>query len=135
MFRKRHAVNIQYNKALLLFEDKWHIHIHTYRKKKKILLKSHNLVMKKKGQKGVSAEKKEVATEKGKEQNDTSNEEEINSGFSNYLHSSSGQEMLRMFVVVNSIVMFLTVAWPQMQKAYEFLAQIINENFGSIELF
>jgi hypothetical protein len=120
--------------------------------------------MTKKGQK-ASAEKKEVAAAsaaaaKEKEQNDA-NEEEANSGFGNYLSSSSGkiasethlhindvyvslshslslvegQEMLKMFVVVNSIVMFLTIAWPQMQSSYEYLAQIINENFGSIELF
>lgn len=42
--------------------------------------------------------------------------------------------MLRMFVVVNSIVMFLTMAWPQMKSSYEFLEQLIKENFGSSEL-
>lgn len=29
--------------------------------------------------------------------------------------------MLKLFVVANSIVMFLTVAWPQMKKSYELL--------------
>jgi hypothetical protein len=43
--------------------------------------------------------------------------------------------MLRMFVVVNSIVMFLTVAWPQMKSTFEFLTEIYNEKFGSSELF
>lgn len=47
----------------------------------------------------------------------------------------SGQETLRLFVVVNSLVMFLTIAWPQMKAAFETLSDFITENFGSSELF
>lgn len=48
-------------------------------------------------------------------------DEDQNSGFAEYLRSSQGSEMLKLFVVANSIVMFLTVAWPQMKRSYELL--------------
>lgn len=53
--------------------------------------------------------------------NATTGDEDQNSGFAEYLRSSQGSEMLKLFVVANSIVMFLTVAWPQMKKSYELL--------------
>lgn len=46
-----------------------------------------------------------------------------------------GQETLRLFVVVNSLVMFLTIAWPQMKSAYEVIEEFFLEKFGSSELF
>lgn len=47
----------------------------------------------------------------------------------------AGQETLRLFVVVNSLVMFLTLAWPQMKSVYEIIEEFITERFGSIDLF
>lgn len=79
-------------------------------------------------------------------------DEEVNSGFASYLRSTTGiwhvikyalnlrdclilgQETLKLFVVVNSLVMFLTVAWPQMKNVYDIMAEFISENFGSVEL-
>lgn len=46
-----------------------------------------------------------------------------------------GQETLRLFVVANSLVMFLTIAWPQMKSAYEVVEEYFIEKFGSSELF
>lgn len=46
----------------------------------------------------------------------------------------AGQETLRLFVVVNSLVMFLTIAWPQMKSAYSIAEEFIIEYFGSSEL-
>lgn len=54
-------------------------------------------------------------------------DEDQNSGFADYLRSSQGSEMLRLFVVANSIVMFLTVAWPQMKKSYELLMSYFSD--------
>lgn len=85
-------------------------------------------------------------------------DEEVNSGFGSYLRSSTGrnfnlhslrhkrvfigcfdcfagQETLRLFVVVNSLVMFLTIAWPQMKSAFEVIQEFITERFGSVDLF
>lgn len=54
-------------------------------------------------------------------------DEDQNSGFAEYLRSSQGAEMLKLFVVANSIVMFLTVAWPQMKKSYELLMTFFGD--------
>uniref|UniRef100_A0A1Q3FT17 Uncharacterized protein n=1 Tax=Culex tarsalis TaxID=7177 RepID=A0A1Q3FT17_CULTA len=57
----------------------------------------------------------------------TGGDEDQNSGFAEYLRSSQGAEMLKLFVVANSIVMFLTVAWPQMKKSYELLMTFFGD--------
>lgn len=56
---------------------------------------------------------------------DARTDEDTNSGFAEYLRSTQGAEMLKLFVVANSIVMFLTVAWPQMKQSYELLMSLI----------
>lgn len=110
--------------------------------------------MTKKGQKEKFVEKELV--EKDTKASADADDEEVNSGFGSYLRSSagkkafyeifnehkqshnfslSGQETLRLFVVVNSLVMFMTIAWPQMKAAFETLSDFIAENFGSSELF
>jgi hypothetical protein len=107
--------------------------------------------MTKKGQKQKSEQKELV--EKDTKASADAFDEEVNSGFGSYLRSStgkkrfeiemfalnieifSGQELLRMFVVVNSLVMFLTIAWPQMKIAFETITDYYNEHFGSAELF
>lgn len=60
-------------------------------------------------------------------QNGATGDEDQNSGFAEYLRSSQGAEMLKLFVVANSIVMFLTVAWPQMKKSYELLMSYFGD--------
>lgn len=109
--------------------------------------------MTKKGQKQKVVEKELV--EKDTKESTDADDEEANSGFGSYLRSSagkkmhnlfkfkfrlklspiSGQETLRLFVVVNSLVMFMTIAWPQMKVAFETLSDFITEYFGSSELF
>ncbi|XP_012258833.2 uncharacterized protein LOC105687618 [Athalia rosae] len=44
-------------------------------------------------------------------------DEAQNEGFSEWLRSSSGVELMRLFVVANSLVVFITMAWPNMQEA------------------
>lgn len=96
---------------------------------------------------------KELVEKDTNESGDAEYDEEVNSGFGSYLKSSagknssfkfqfvqfsspiSGQETLRLFVVVNSLVMFMTIAWPQMKVAFETLSDFITEIFGSSELF
>lgn len=73
----------------------------------------------------ASSSKVAPASTTGNEAANTSSnqtgDEDQNSGFAEYLRSSQGSEMLKLFVVANSIVMFLTVAWPQMKRSYELL--------------
>lgn len=115
-------------------------------------------VMTKRGQKQKVVKEKELV-EKDTTPSSDADEEEVNSGFGSYLRSSTGkaknsicmcpaqkkrnsvlaviagQETLRLFVVVNSLVMFLTLAWPQMKSVYEIIEEFITERFGSIDLF
>ncbi|BES92548.1 Hypothetical protein NTJ_05356 [Nesidiocoris tenuis] len=44
--------------------------------------------------------------------------EELNQGFSQWLQSGSSVEYMRVFVVVNSLVVFMTMGWPQMQQFF-----------------
>jgi len=41
-----------------------------------------------------------------------------NQGFGNWLRSSTGIEMMRLFVIVNSILVFVTMAWPNMKESF-----------------
>lgn len=44
--------------------------------------------------------------------------------------------MLKLFVVANSLVMFLTLAWPQMKGVFDIIGEFVNDKFGSTgELF
>lgn len=40
-----------------------------------------------------------------------------NQGFGNWLRSSTGVEMMRLFVIANSILIFVTMAWPTMRES------------------
>ncbi|XP_046744799.1 uncharacterized protein LOC124410457 [Diprion similis] len=44
-------------------------------------------------------------------------DEAQNEGFAEWLRSSSGVELMRLFVIANSLVVFVTMAWPNMQEA------------------
>lgn len=41
-----------------------------------------------------------------------------NQGFGNWLRSSTGVEMMRLFVIANSILVFVTMAWPNMRESF-----------------
>lgn len=47
--------------------------------------------------------------------------EDPNAGFSDWLQSGSGVEMMRLFVIANSLLVFMTMAWPNMQEAFSIL--------------
>lgn len=81
------------------------------------------------GSRGKSSKKAPVGNEAAAAVNTSAQtNEDQNSGFAEYLRSSQGSEMLKLFVVANSIVMFLTVAWPQMKKSYEMLMSYFGED-------
>ncbi|XP_076628761.1 exit protein of rhodopsin and TRP A [Colletes latitarsis] len=44
------------------------------------------------------------------------NDDTHNQGFSEWLRSSDGIEMMRLFVIANSILVFVTMGWPKMQE-------------------
>lgn len=35
-------------------------------------------------------------------------------------------EMMRMFVVANSLVLFITVAWPSMKQSFQIVMDLFN---------
>lgn len=39
--------------------------------------------------------------------------------------------MLKLFVVANSLVMFLTLAWPQMKGVFDIIGEFVSDKFGS----
>lgn len=53
-------------------------------------------------------------------------EDDENRGFSNWLRSSDGVEMMRLFVVANSLLVFITMAWPNMQQVYSIVKDYIT---------
>lgn len=55
----------------------------------------------------------------------TVGDEDINSGFGQYMRSPQAIEMMKLFVVANTLVMFFTMAWPQMKHSYEIIRSMI----------
>ncbi|XP_005182992.1 uncharacterized protein LOC101899688 [Musca domestica] len=51
---------------------------------------------------------------------------ELNSGFGAYLRSSEGVEMMKLFVFANTIMLILTMAWPQFKQQYIWLMQWLD---------
>ncbi|XP_061507712.1 uncharacterized protein LOC11176028 [Anopheles gambiae] len=52
-------------------------------------------------------------------------DEDTNAGFGKYLRSQEGIEMMKLFVIANTIVVFVTMAWPQMQQSYRILRSLL----------
>lgn len=48
-----------------------------------------------------------------------------NEGFGEWLRSSNGVELMRLFVIANSLVVFVTMAWPNMQEALYIIKDFI----------
>jgi len=44
--------------------------------------------------------------------------DEENQGFGNWLRSSTGIEMMRLFVIANSILVFVTMGWSNMRESF-----------------
>ncbi|XP_055617193.1 uncharacterized protein LOC129762709 isoform X2 [Toxorhynchites rutilus septentrionalis] len=51
-------------------------------------------------------------------------DEDINSGFGQYLRSPQAIEMMRLFVIANTLVVILTMAWPQMKQSYQIILSL-----------
>nr|XP_033335861.1 uncharacterized protein LOC117226029 [Megalopta genalis] len=51
------------------------------------------------------------------------NDEINNQGFSDWLRSSDGMEMMRLFVIANSVLVFVTMGWPKLQEAVTLLRE------------
>ncbi|XP_015177727.1 PREDICTED: uncharacterized protein LOC107067068 [Polistes dominula] len=49
------------------------------------------------------------------------NEDTSNQGFGEWLRSNDGAEMMRLFVIANSLLLFVTMAWPNMKESYYFI--------------
>uniref|UniRef100_A0ABD2VV52 Uncharacterized protein n=1 Tax=Trichogramma kaykai TaxID=54128 RepID=A0ABD2VV52_9HYME len=53
-----------------------------------------------------------------------------NQGFTTWLRSNDGAEMMRLFVLANSVLVAVTMAWPMMQQTFQVIRELI---FGSDE--
>ncbi|CAD7077877.1 unnamed protein product [Hermetia illucens] len=53
-------------------------------------------------------------------------DDSYNSGFGAYLRSAEGSEMMKLFVMANSILVILTMAWPSMREFAEWLKEFLN---------
>lgn len=52
-------------------------------------------------------------------------DEDINSGFGDYMRSPQAAEMMKLFVIANTMVVFFTMAWPQMKHSFEIIQSLI----------
>ena len=91
--------------------------------------------MKKRGRpekdKDVKGSGKGVEKNGNKEEDNKSSElaklddDSENQGFGTWLRSTDGVEMMRLFVIANSLLVFVTMAWPNMQEALTILKDLI----------
>jgi hypothetical protein len=61
----------------------------------------------------------------GKQVNDIIDDE--NQSFGNWLWSPEGVTCMRLFVITNSIVMFLTMTWPQVTGVMHIISSYFTE--------
>ena len=65
------------------------------------------------------------STEDKEEEKHFEDDEAQNQGFGNWLRSEDGVEMMRLFVIANSLLVIVTMAWPSMQETYYILKDLI----------
>ncbi|EFN88992.1 hypothetical protein EAI_11785 [Harpegnathos saltator] len=71
---------------------------------------------------GKSRRDGSIATEKA----DTANlSDDENQGFGSWLRSGTGIEMMRLFVIANSILVFVTMAWPNMKESFNIIKEYL----------
>uniref|UniRef100_A0A336K1N3 CSON002931 protein n=1 Tax=Culicoides sonorensis TaxID=179676 RepID=A0A336K1N3_CULSO len=73
---------------------------------------------------------KKVKNEEDKSMNENSNElsdDASNTGFGSYLRSEQGMNYMKIFVMMNTLVMLLTMGLPAMKQAYEILQDWLKE--------
>lgn len=69
--------------------------------------------------KSVDKDKKDVT--------DLNDDEAANQGFGEWLRSTDGVEMMRLFVIANSLLMIVTMAWPNMKEMYRIIRDYYME--------
>ncbi|XP_051168122.1 uncharacterized protein LOC127285936 [Leptopilina boulardi] len=52
-------------------------------------------------------------------------DEELNEGFGTWIRSDNGVEMMKLFVIANSILAVITMAWPSLQETYSIIRELI----------
>ncbi|PNF17871.1 hypothetical protein B7P43_G02221 [Cryptotermes secundus] len=73
--------------------------------------------------------KKRVISEADKNHNKQVNDipNDQNQGFGNWLQSSEGVAYMRLFVIANAIVMFMTMSWPQFADVMDIISYYFTE--------
>lgn len=56
-------------------------------------------------------------------------DEDMNSGFSNYLRSGDGMEMMKLFIIGNTMIVLVTFAWPHIQETVAILKELFSGDF------
>ncbi|XP_065090404.1 uncharacterized protein Xport-A [Ochlerotatus camptorhynchus] len=78
-----------------------------------------------KGKKQQDSKKQALANNQKDDKVKQPGDEDINSGFGEYMRSSQAAEMMKLFVIANTLVVFLTMAWPQMKHSFEIIQSLI----------
>lgn len=76
--------------------------------------------------------KQKGSTDSPKEQSENNDDilvEEPNSGFSSWLRTGEGVEYMRTFVIINSLIVFSTMTWPQLQKMFNIIRSYWDEDY------
>ncbi|XP_033224991.1 uncharacterized protein LOC117177962 [Belonocnema kinseyi] len=60
-----------------------------------------------------------------KEETSFDDDADPNQGFSTWLRSEDGVEMMRLFVMANSLLVVVTMAWPSMQQTFSIIRDMI----------
>ncbi|KAM7361514.1 exit protein of rhodopsin and TRP A [Cochliomyia hominivorax] len=66
----------------------------------------------------VNKKYKKVEKELEKPKTEEEQEDDLNSGFGNYLRSHEGVEMMKIFVFANTVMVIITIAWPHFKEQY-----------------
>lgn len=77
------------------------------------------VIMKKRGNNENKGNKSRQNANNATEKSDLGDvSDDDNQGFGNWLRSGTGIEMMRLFVIANSILVFVTMAWPNMKESF-----------------
>lgn len=71
--------------------------------------------------------KLQKSVEKERVKNNSDDNETINQGFTEWLKSGPGVEYMKIFVFFNTLIVFLTMAWPQIEIFYSTLLSFFEE--------
>ncbi|XP_014208830.1 uncharacterized protein LOC106639637 [Copidosoma floridanum] len=63
--------------------------------------------------------------DKNKEPSNTPDDDSENQGFTEWLRSSDGVDTMKLFVIGNSILVVVTVAWPHISQMFSLIRELI----------